>query len=153
MPIVRTPLFLFGCAIAPWADRGERIPGWVAPVSLAAYIAIALLPDGTTAPFFRGTSYHFLSIFLVIALTRLSQLLAQCNFLRWIYDALVFCGDVSLEIYLIYTRLLYFMAKLPVYKSGGIGHLKLECVTILLTFILAPLLRKSCYIRSRKQIN
>lgn len=144
MPIVRLPTFLLGCAIAPWADRGGRIPRWVAPVSLALYLLISHLPGGTSDWFPRSTSYILLSVFAVIALTWLGRLLARAAILHPLYRFLALCGGVSLEIYLIYTRLLYFMAQYPAYASGRIGRFKLEMVTLLLTLILSLLLNRFC---------
>lgn len=144
-PIMRLPLFTLGCILAPWADRGGRIPRWTAPASLALYILIAYVyPRGIANSFPRSVSYIFLAVFLIIALTWLARLFTRCAPGRFLYRCLALCGGVSLEIYLIYSRLLYFMEKYPDYRSGRIGSLKLEAVTILLTLILSLLLNRFC---------
>lgn len=144
-PIMRFPLFTLSCMLAPWAERGGRIPRWAAPASLAAYALIAFVyPRGVVDEFPRSVSYIFLAIFLIIALTWLARLLTRGGLRRFVYRCLAFCGGISLEIYLVYSRLLYFMEKYPLYRSGDIGSFKLEMVTLLLTLILSFLINHFC---------
>ena len=146
MPVMRFPIFIIGCILGPWAERGGRIPRWTAPACLAAYLAIALVgyPAGVEQEFLRSVSYIFLAGFTIIATTRVAGWLTRGTFGRLAYAFLNFCGDVSLEIYLIYLRLLYFMQQYPPYLEGRVGSLKLECVAVLLTLILSYALRKLC---------
>lgn len=145
MPIMRFPLFLLSCIFAPYAERGERIPLWVAPAALVGYLLIAYVcPRGTSDEFLRSVSYIPLSIFMGIALTWLARLFTRCCVGRGLYRFIALCGSVSLEIYLIYNRLLYFMTLYPAYADGRIGSIKLEMVTLLLTLILSLLLNRFC---------
>jgi peptidoglycan/LPS O-acetylase OafA/YrhL len=145
LPIMRFPLFILGCILAPWADGDSPIPRWAAPATLLGYLLIVFFwPNYKSDEFARSVSYVFLSGFVIIALTWLARLFTRGGLRRFIYRCFALCVGISLEIYLIYSRLLYFMEKIPAYASGRIGHVKLESVTFVLTIILSLLLNRFC---------
>ncbi len=143
--IDRVPIFLLGCILAPMLEEDASIPWWIAPTSLAIYALLACdyYIRGRSDHFVISLSFLFLAIFLAMALTWLARLLTH-GALRFFYRGLALCGGVSLEIYLIYSRLAAMLQRTELFTSGSISLLKLEVTAAGLTLLLAMALNRFC---------
>lgn len=146
LAILRIPVFLLGCIIAPALNREIDVPRWIAPVSLVCYALMASCHYvfGSDDLFVLGESYIFLALFLTVVFAKIARLMARMRPLHFVYRSLAIVGGVSLEIYLIFSRLTAMMRRLPVYTSGSISLMKLEILSAFLTLLLSVGLARLC---------
>lgn len=142
--IVHIPAFLIGCMLAPWFEQGKTIPWWVMPVSLALYAAITLRIGLPTMENSNGVfvSYLFLATFMTMLLTLLARWCTRGSLRRGVYRLFAFYGTISLEVYLVYSRLREFMAQADGYVTGSISPDKFEIAAILMTTLCAVLVQQ-----------
>ena len=149
--LLRIPLFLLGCILAPRFDRAERIPRWVLPGCLALYAAVTAVNGMLPAEdrFLRGVSYAFLAAALIVGLTYLARLCTCGRVRRLVYRCFAFCGGLSLEIYLLFAPIGTALSD----AKSAIGNpsvLKLNLVAAVFTILLAVALRWFCELLVRQ---
>lgn len=142
--VVHIPAFLIGCMIAPWFEEDRALPWWLMPVSLAVYVAITLKIGLPTMQNSNGVfvSYLGLATFVIMLLTHLAGWFTRGGLRRCIYRLFAFYGSISLEVYLVYSRLYEFMERMDVARSGEISADKFEIAAILLTTLCAVLVQR-----------
>lgn len=143
----RVPVFLLGCILAPIASKDARVPRWVLPVAAAAGAAvlavIALDGDRQHIYALRSVAYIPLSIAFVLLLSAAAEALSRHGVVsQAIYRFLAMCGGVSLEIYLLYSRLREIFAAVGSYQQPVWGAVRLDLAAAFATLILALLLRR-----------
>lgn len=141
LAVTRIPAFLLGCIAAPLVAERRSIPAAAPALALIPYASATWLYGRMDARFQPATlalSFLFLSIFLLVALSVLAELLSHARFGRCINRTFAFFGSISLETYLIYSRLSAALAKcLPLSPAPR------AIVCLALTTLLALLLRKT----------
>lgn len=144
--VSRVPIFLLGCILAPRFERGERIPRWVGPAALAGAALLFGVSRVTSwaGYFVRSMCFICLSVFLIIAITALCRRCSGRGVSAFVYRCFAFCGGISLEIYLLYTRVTALLFEMPAYVSGQSSMLKLELAAIPATLLLGWLLTRLC---------
>lgn len=145
LAVCRFPVFLLGCILAPAVKRGAAIPKWAEPVSLAAsgvlLFATVKLPEQFLF-FMLSMCYIFLSAFMIMVVTRIARFCTRGPVRRFAYRFMALCGGISLEIYLLFSRIRNMMMELPLYTSGKIGLLKLEILAAFLALVGSLLLSR-----------
>jgi len=143
--ISRIPVFLVGCAMAPLFEEDRRLPKWVLPCSIAVTIpAMLLFKMMSVRGFlysFRAIAYFFYAIDLIILVSMIAELLSRGTASGFIYRFFAFCGQISLEIYLLFARLRGLFEKLPGFSAYACGGLKLDIASAICTLILAVVLQ------------
>jgi len=152
--VCRIPVFLAGCMAAPCVNRGDAVPRWAVPASLAASAALlfsAMRMFGgvfTAIPnafyFVRTLGYTCLGTFMILSLTAISRRIVRCGAGRFIYRLFALCGSVSLEIYLLFSNVEKLLLAHPAYASGRSGMVKLELMAALTTVVASLLLARLC---------
>lgn len=137
--LVRIPVFLFGCGIAPFAERNASLPKRILPISAAC--AIPLLALWRIMYRFGFQHFFYAAAFLPTAVLMILLAAGAAEFMcarcRGLYRFFAFCGDISLEIYLLFTRIRYMIGEFGTPFAQ-------DCIAALLTLALAPLLRAAC---------
>lgn len=149
--VLRIPIFLLGCILAPRVDRGEGIPKWALPVCLAGFVGLTLLSGRPPEEdlFLRAMSYGFLAPALILVLTWLARLCTRGSVGRFVYRCFAFCGGISLEIYLLFQTINIALRK----GRAAIGNpspLKLNLTAAILTILLAVVLQWLCRLIARQ---
>lgn len=144
--IQHTPAFILGCILTPAVEKHRRVPVWILPLLLVAYAwAFSLYPKvGVHREFALCVSYLFLAPLVILLLIPLSKFLSRGRIRHGFYRLLAYMGTFSLEIYLLYSRLLSMLRRLPDFVAGRISDDKLNALCVLLTLMLAPMLRYLC---------
>ena len=137
--ITRIPAFLTGCMLAPMVHRQKRVSLWWMAGALILHIALLQFPW----PLSRY-SLMPLAALAIMALTLIAPWLTRGGLRRFIYRFTALLGGISLEIYLIQTRLAEWLAKLPCYAPGKDGPIKLDLFCAILTVLLAFMLQSLC---------
>lgn len=144
--VTRIPVFILGCMLAPAMVRNERIPRWILPASICgSAVGVILWKLSVLAGYmyaFRMLAFIFLGVAVILLLTRAAQLMQKTAFGRKIYAFFLFCGGISLEIYLVFDRvreLLEFVPGITEISAAG-----LDVISAALTLPIAWLLRKLC---------
>lgn len=141
--VVRIPVFLLSCIIAPLFEKDREIPPVLTLIALTATVLLFAFGRSWPASYFvRTVAYTFLAVFLIISLTWVAARLATCAAGKAAYGFMTFCGGISLEIYLLYSRVFNLVGRAEVYASGKATLGKHEIFSILLTFALAVLLQR-----------
>jgi len=138
--LTRIPVFLIGCMLAPKIDRKESVSLWWMPLALAAYIPLEFV---RIWPLNRY-AYALMSVFLVMGLSLSAQLLIRGASGRLVYRMTAFMGGISLEMYLLHTRLRDYIAMTDAYAAGGDSLFKLELVSVIAAIAASVLLQHLC---------
>lgn len=144
----RIPVFLAGCMLAPKLEKRARIPGWMLPASLAACAAAAFgfARIGLINYFSRSIVYFLLAIFMILLVTMVARGLTRFGAGRGVYRCLALCGQVSLEIYLLFGRLLPGIQAV----CDGASAWKINLTAAIFTLLLAFPLRWFCELLVRQ---
>src|SRR5699024_10126768 len=117
----RIPIFLLGCILAPKIERNDCIPAWICALSLIAYIPVwsyAMAPGHLRSYWLLSMSNSLLVLGLLPPMTAFFEWLARGAFRRYLYRLDATVGAVSLEIYLLFTRVLRLLEQTENYQSG-----------------------------------
>lgn len=145
-PATRVPAFLLGCMLALPMQENRRIPRWtLAILAAAACIAYEILKKAVAAGYVYGPRmlvYLLLAAALILLLTHIARALQRTAIGRRIYGAVLFCGGISLEIYLAYDRVRELMEFLP--GAQGIPAMALDWIAAAIALCIAYLLLRLC---------
>lgn len=139
------PIFLVGCAAAPLFERNQPLSKWalICPVVIAVPLLCILKKMARKGYLysFRALSYFFYAIVLVIVLSIIAELLSRRKMGRLVYRLFAFCGQISLEIYLLFSRVRELLSRLPGFNVHACGGLKLDIASAICALILAVALQ------------
>ena len=161
--ISRIPAFLLGCLIAPYVIQKKPLSNKVLPLILIFSLVLTVLWRFANKYgyyyFFRSAAYIGYAVLLIAALCIIARILTAHNALHGVYRLISFCGGISLEIYLIFERVLALLQELPGFHVHTCGHIKLNLASAIITLVLAVLLQsitnniiksiESCHIPER----
>ena len=142
--VSRIPIFLAGCALA---QRKRPLPRWLLPVMLPAALAFTLcwrkkvLSCGYSL---RMLSYAACAVVLIMLFTGAAEWLSQGKIRRKIGLWIGFCGNYSLEIYLVFARVREAMLHIPALQHAHVTALQLDLAAAALTILLSALLGEAC---------
>lgn len=143
--ISRIPAFLLGCLIAPWVLRKKPVSRWTLPVSIVLAIFLTVLWKLTQKLgyyyFFRSLAYLAYAVLAIGILCMIAGVLAKHKPLHGLYRPIAFCGGISLEVYLIFERILELLGKLPGFHVHPCGGIKLDIAAAIFTLIGAVFLQ------------
>lgn len=143
----RIPIFLLGCILAPKIERNDRIPAWICALSLIAYIPVwsyAMAPGHLRSYWLLSMSNSLLVLGLLPPMTAFFEWLARGAFRRYLYRLDAMVGAVSLEIYLLFTRVLRLLEQTENYQSGTASDDKCIVAAFVITPIAAMALSAFC---------
>ena len=143
--ISRIPVFLLGCLITPAVIQKKQMPRWILPAVFASAILLSA-PWIVTEKygyyyFFRSLAYIAYAVLAIVCLCMIAGVIAKCTLLRGIYRWIAFFGGISLEVYLIFERMLDLLGRLPGFHAHPCGVVKLDIASAIFTLILAVLLQ------------
>lgn len=153
-PCTRIPAFLLGCMLALPMQENRRISlRTQGALAVAACVGFAIMkklgrPGLVYGP--RMPVYLLLATALIPLLTHIARLLQKSAPGRRIYGAIMFCGGISLEIYLAYDRVRELMESLP--GMQGLSSLALDWIAAAIALCIAWLLRRLC-MRVTRRLN
>lgn len=134
----RIPVFLLGCALAPWETENRP----VSRLSLPCLLPLsAILIAAWRKNLLPGAYYSLRTLcFTVCAMTiiLLLGLLAEGISGGRIYRFFAFCGACSLEIYLVFARIRAVLPMLPV--GGSFASIKMDFAAVLITLPVSALI-------------
>jgi len=144
--LTRIPVFLLGCMLAPAVEANRRVPRWSLPCVLIGS-AVGIVAWKLSKRFgylysVRMFVYLFMGAAVILLLGYIAQLLQKFGLGRRLYKAFLFCGGISLEIYLVFDRvreLLEFVPGIKALPSAG-----MDLLAAVFTIPLAWLLRRLC---------
>lgn len=143
--VSRIPVFLVGCALAPFFEENKRLPRWFLPGSIIITIPLMwlfkVMAERGFLYSFRAMAYFFYAIDLVIVVSTIAELLSRSAISCLLYRFFAFCGQISLEIYLLFSRLRGLLSKLPGFSMHACGGAKLDVASAICTIILAVVLQ------------
>ena len=143
--ISRIPAFLLGCLIAPSVINKKQASRWMLPISFGFAIFMTslwkIMEKYGYYYFFRSLAYITFSILVIACLCLFARILVKYKPLHSIYQWIAFCGSISLEVYLIFERILELLERLPRFHIHPYGGIKLDIAAAILTLILAVLLQ------------
>lgn len=145
--IDRIPIFLLGCILAPKIERNDRVPAWICALALVVYIPVwsYTMALGHLRSYWLLAMSNFLLVLgLLPLLTALFEWLARGAFRRYLYRLAAMAGAVSLEIYLLYTRVLDLLEQADAYQSGTASDVKCIVAAFVITPIAAMALSAFC---------
>lgn len=143
----RVPAFLLGCALAPRLAHGGRVPrwSWLTALALCALLAGGTFTaDGVRSFWLLAMCNLLLAAALLPPLAALADWLARGAARRYLYRLLAMAGAVSLEIYLLYSRVYTLLGRIDVYQSGTASADKRILAALALTPLCAAALRALC---------
>lgn len=145
-PLTRIPVFLLGCMLALPVEANRSVPRWSLPCLLiGSAVGTVVWKLSTRFGYLysvRMLVYLFMGAAIIMLLVVFAQLLQKLSLGRGIYKAFLFCGSISLEIYLVFDRVRELMEFVP-----GITNLSsaaLDLLAAVFTIPLAWLLRMLC---------
>lgn len=161
--ISRIPVFILGCLIAPYVIQKKPLSNKVLPVFLILALVLTVLWKITNKYgyyyFFRSAAYIAYAVLLIAGLCMIAGILVSHKPLHGMYRWISFCGGISLEIYLIFERVLALLQRLPGFQVHPCGNIKLNLASAIITLVLAVLLQsitnsiiksiESCHIPER----
>lgn len=145
--IDRIPAFLLGCALAPALVRGGRVPAWACVAVTAVYVPVASYTfalGGVRSFWLLSVCNLLLAIPMIAVLTAAAEWLARGAARRYFYRLLAMAGAVSLEIYLLYSRLLGLLAQTEAYRSGAASDGRRVLAAVVLTPLASVALSAFC---------
>ena len=138
--ITRIPSFLVGCVIAPYVIEKRKIPVWLmvaAFVAFAGFDALRILLDFNGLSV-RALAFFALSILLIWLSALMAEFLCSVSVGRGIYKLGAFIGTISLEMYMVHTRLRSLLEKVFVTETSLLSDiLKVDVSAILLAVFAA----------------
>jgi len=143
--VSRIPVFLVGCALAPLFEENRRLPQWILPCFIIITIPLmwlfkVMVKFGFLYSF-RIAAFLFYAIDMILLVSMIAEFLSRAVAGRLIYRFFAFCGQISLEIYLLFSRLRVLLAKLPGFSVHSCGGIKLDIASAIWTLILAVVLQ------------
>ena len=143
--ISRIPVFLLGCLIAPAVIRKKPIPNWLIPSTFGLAIPLSALwlfaQKYGYQYFFRSLAYISYAVLIIACLCLIAWLLTKYTVLHGVYRCIAFVGGISLEIYLVFERVLGLLKQLSGFYVHPCGGVKMDIAAAVLTLILAVLLQ------------
>ena len=141
--VYRVPAFLLGCLLAPAIHRGARWPWWSPLALLAGYAALSVgnIRGWVVVDYFRlCMSYICLSLAACLLLSRLFARMSARPAGRGVRATLSMVGTVSLEIYMLQSRLGALLVRFGAPPASSLSG---ACLLTICTLALAFLLRWS----------
>lgn len=145
-PVTRIPAFLLGCMLTLPAQENRKIPRWTLGVLMAATcFAYTIMKQIKRTGHVYGPQmpvYLLLAATLILLLTHIARILQKNALGRRLYGMLLFCGGISLELYLVYDRVRELMEFLPVARS--VSPMAMDWIAAAIALGIAYLLRRLC---------
>lgn len=134
----RIPVFIVGCMIAPYVKRGAKISWlWALPIFAVGYL---LTLAGVSE--LSRYSMMFFAFSVIMLLSAFCIAAEKLKILNKLYRFIAFFGGISLEIYLIFTRLEYLLYELNNIWKLGIDNVPISLAAGVITVPMAYALSK-----------
>jgi len=116
--ISRFPVFLLGCALAPHLAGDRPLPRWLLPLMIPCTAGAVWFWVKHPQPELRYSYRMIVSLLVAVSIILLISFalryLEKCAPGRLLCRGLGFCGDCSLEIYLLFARVRAMLELLPI---------------------------------------
>lgn len=146
--VSRIPVFLLGCALAPYEVNNCKIPRWTVLLILPAAVVSIVAWKKNLLPFCsysqRMVCFVICAIAIILLLSSLAEFLSNKMIGRGLYRCIAFCGSCSLEMYLVFARIRELLNITPALHTTNYAPLKLDFIASAMTIPLSLLLVIIC---------
>jgi len=143
----RIPIFLLGMLLIPAFEKKKTVPLWSVILALVVFLGATGMRHLDSLPekfqyATRSFSYIGLAYFLVAVCAWIAGVLPKFGLGRFVYRFVAMCGNISLEIYMLFFNISSMLAIIPWYANPTIDdHMQASFLGCALTILLSLLIK------------